>query len=115
MEAVILLGVLAGGYFINEDKEKRQQVHTEVQPPLFVGSGNTIYDMNNVKDAQKYEIDQVRQHHEESMRGDSKVIDHLNMEGRNTLRDTSISSDKIQSMSGDEISKEGFFVRDHPV
>ncbi len=115
MEALILLGVLAGGYLINEDKEKKQKVHTEVQPPLFVGSGNTIYDMNNVKDAQKYEVDRVQQHHEESMRGDSKVIDHLNMEGRNTLRDTAISPDTIQSISGNEITKDKFLTNDQGV
>ena len=48
MEGLILLGILGAGYFINEDKEKTQKVYDKVQPPLFTGSGNTIYDMNNV-------------------------------------------------------------------
>ena len=117
MEALILLGVLAGGYLINEDKEKTNQIMNEITPPLFHGSGNTIYETNNLKDAQQYEIEQVQQNHKESMRGDSKVIDHLNMDGRNTLKDNlfDTSSTSIKSISGEDIDKEGFLTDDRGV
>ena len=40
------------------------------------------------KFVKQYEEQLVKRQYEEAMRGDSKVIDNLNMEGRNTLRDT---------------------------
>ena len=62
MEALILLGVLGAGYLIEEDKNKKHSVYNEVTPPLVEGSGNTIYDINNFKDAKKYEIDKALPH-----------------------------------------------------
>ena len=81
MEGLILLGVLGAGYLLNEDKEKKHKVYPEIQPPLFESTGNTIYDMSNLKDAQRYELDKVLKQHDLSLQGDSKVIDSLNMEG----------------------------------
>ena len=114
MEGLILLGVLGAGYLINEDKEKKQKVSTEIQPPLFTGSGNTIYDMNNVKDAQRYEVDQVMKHYDEAAQPDSKVIDSLNMDGRNTLGDSRITS-KVETMGGNMIDKSNFLVNDQGI
>ena len=108
MEALILLGVLGAGYLINEDKEKKQKVSDEIQPPLFQGSGNTIYDMNNYKDAQRYEIDQVMKHHEKAMTPGSKVIDALNMDGRNTLQSQEIYTDEIKTLDGGVRKREDF-------
>ena len=115
MEGIILLGILGAGYLINEDKEKKQKANTEIQPPLFQGSGNTIYDMNNVKDAQRYEIDQVMKHHKEAMKPDSKVIDALNMDGRNTLRDPLVSDNRIQTLDGNTMDPKNFLVNDQGI
>ena len=115
MEALILLGILGTGYLINEDKEKKQKIFNQVNPPLFQGSGNTIYDMNNVKDAQRYEVDQVMKHHELAMQGDSKVIDSLNMNGRNTLKDKRIYDNKIKTLDGNIIDKENFLINDQGI
>ena len=50
------------------------------------------------------------------MRGDSKVIDALNMPGgRNTLKDTFVHSDTVHSISGNEISKADFLVNDQGI
>jgi hypothetical protein len=114
MEGLILLGILGAGYMINEDKEKKQKVYNEIQPPLFTGSGNTIYDMNNVKDAQRYEIDQVMKHHTKAMDPGSKVIDALNMDGRNTLR-SSGSTNEIKTMDGNTMDKKNFLVNDQGI
>lgn len=115
MEGLILLGILGAGYLINEDKEKTHKVYDKVQPPLFTGSGNTIYDMNNVKDAQRYEVDQVIKHYDEAMKGDSKVVDALNMGGRNTLISSDGGDNTIQSMSGDPINKKDFMINDQGI
>ena len=115
MEGLILLGILGAGYLINEDKEKKQKVYTEIQPPLFTGSGNTIYDMNNVKDAQRYEIDQVMKHHNQAMDPGSKVIDALNMDGRDTLRGQEVSSNEIQTLDGNTKNKSDFLVNDQGI
>ncbi len=116
MEGLILLGVLGAGYLLNEDKEKKQKVYNEVTPPLFVGSGNTIYDMNNVKDAQRYEVDMVNKHHEEAMKGDSKVVDALNMGGRNTLQNEFVTGgNSVDSISGEKIDKDNFLINDQGI
>ena len=115
MEALILLGVLGAGYLINEDKDKKQKVYDEIQPPLFQGSGNTIYDMNNVKDSQRYEIDQVMKHHQLAMEPGSKVVDALNMGGRNTLGSQEIYTDQIQTMDGRSMKKEDFLVNNQGI
>lgn len=115
MEALILLGVLGAGYFINEDKEKTNNVYPEMKPPLFENEGNTIYEINNYKDAKKYEIDKVIERHDESLKGDSKIIDATNMDGRNTLRDGVEISDTIKSITGNTINKEDFLINDQGI
>ena len=116
MEGLILLGVLGAGYLLNEDKEKKHKVYPEIQPPLFESTGNTIYDMSNLKDAQRYELDKVLKQHDLSLQGDSKVIDSLNMDGRNTLRDSNHQSEnQIKSISGEVLDKNNFMVNDQGI
>lgn len=116
MEGLILLGVLGAGYLINEDKNKKEKTYSTINPPLNLGSGNTIYDMNNVKDAQRYEIDKVQEYHDMAMKGDNKVIDALNMHGRNTLRDNDFESpDIINSISGVKLHSKDFLVNDQGI
>lgn len=116
MESVVLLGLMGVGYLMNKDKDEKHKTYNEVQPPLNQGSGNSVYDLANFSDAKKYEIDLVNKNFDESMRGDSKVIDALNMPGgRNTLKDTFVHSDTVHSISGNEISKDDFLVNDQGV
>ena len=70
----------------NKDKDNSHSANDDVKPPLFIGSGNTIYDQANLSDAKQYELELIQKNHELAMEGDSKVIDSLNMGGRNTLR-----------------------------
>ena len=89
MESVVLLGLMGVGYLMNKDKDDKHKIYSEVQPPLFNGSGNSVYDQANYLDAKKYEINLMNKNHDEAMKGDSKVIDSLNMSGgRNTLKDS---------------------------
>ena len=115
MESVVLLGLMGVGYLMNKDKEEKHTTYPEVQPPVVLGSGNSVYDQANYADSKRYEIDMVTKHHDLAMQGDSKVIDHLNMGGRNTLRDKDVFSDSIQSISGVEIPKEDFLVNDQGI
>ena len=117
MESVVLLGLMGVGYLMNKDKDEKHKTYSEVQPPLFVGSGNSVYDQANYADAKNYEIDLVNKNHGLAMQGDSKVIDSLNMGGRNTLRDKNVFSDNntIQSISGTEISRKDFLVNDQGI
>ena len=114
MESVVLLGLMGVGYLMNKDD--KHKTYSEVQPPLNQGSGNSVYDLANFSDAKKYEIDLVNKNHELSMQGDSKIIDSLNMSGgRNTLKDTISYDNNIQSISGNNLSKEDFLVNDQGV
>ena len=112
MESVILLGIMGVGYLMNKDQDEKHKTYSEVTPPLFIGSGNTIYDQANYSDAKKHEIGLVNSNHDEAMRGDSKMIDRLNMSGRNTLQEKSSYSD---SLSGNKVSPEEFLVNDQGI
>jgi len=116
MESVVLLGIMGVGYLMNKDKDEKHKTYSEVQPPIFVGSGNSIYDQAPYSDSRKYEIDLVNTNHELAMEGDSKMVDRLNMGGRNTLRSSSGSSGpSIDTLSGDNISKSDFLVNDQGI
>jgi hypothetical protein len=115
MESVVLLGIMGVGYLMNKDKDEKHEIYPEVQPPLFVGSGNSIYDQANYSDAKKYEIGLMNSNHDLAMQGDSKMVDALNMGGRNTLRDKSYNSEHIQSISGTEITRDDFLVNDQGI
>jgi hypothetical protein len=116
MEGLILLGILGSGYLLNKDAEESQSTHLELQPPLNQGSHHSIYDLHNFKDSKQYEEQLVRQKYQEAMKGDSKVIDSLNMEGRNTLRNTVPNDENLfDSLSGSKISREEFLKNDQGV
>tara|TARA_B110000971_G_scaffold9409_1_gene9105 strand:+ start:10810 stop:12468 length:1659 start_codon:yes stop_codon:yes gene_type:complete len=116
MESVVLLGLMGVGYLMNKDKDETHKTYSEVQPPLNMASGNSIYDQSPYMDAKKYEIDLVNQNHREAMKGDSKMIDSLNMSGgRNTLKDTFTHDTNIQSISGNALSNDDFLVNDQGI
>ena len=116
MESVILLGLMGVGFLMNKDKDDKHKVYSEVKPPIFEGSGNSIYDQANYLDAKKYEIGLVNDSHNEATEGDSKIIDALNMSGgRNTLKDTISVDDTIQSITGDKLSRDDFLINDQGI
>ena len=47
MESVVLLGLMGAGYLMNKDKNNKHKSYSEVQPPIFNCSGNSIYDQSN--------------------------------------------------------------------
>lgn len=116
MEGIILLGLLGAGYLLN-DRDDKHKTYPQTTPSLYSGSGNTVYDINNYKDSQLIEQQLVTRNQREAMKGDSKVIDSLNMNGRNTLRDNlPVGTSDIQSnMSGTVIDKDEFLVNDQGI
>ena len=60
MESVVLLGLMGVGYLMNKDKNDKNKIYSEIQPPIFTGSGNSVYDQANYLDAKKYEIKVIR-------------------------------------------------------
>ena len=45
MESVVLLGLMGVGYLINKDKDDKHKVYNNVNPPINVNSGNSVYDL----------------------------------------------------------------------
>jgi len=116
MEGLILLGILGGGYLLNKDAEESHSTHLELRPPLNQGSQTSIYDLNNFKDSKQYEEQLVRQKYDDAMKGDSKVIDALNIEGRNTLRNTVPNDENfLDSLSGSQITRDDFLKNDQGI
>ena len=73
-------------------------------------------DLNNFKDSKQYEEQLVRQRYDQAMKGDTKIIDALNMEGRNTLRNTVPNDENsFESLSGSRISVDDFLKNDQGI
>ena len=55
MEGIILLGLAGAGYIINKDnkEDNKHRLETNIRPPVFQNSNSSIYDLNNLTDAQK--------------------------------------------------------------
>jgi len=117
MEGVILLGLLGTGFLLNKKEDDNINSNPTVELPIYNGSRTSVYDVNNYKDSKMIEQALVEQKHREAMKGDSKVIDSLNMNGRNTLRDMEPSgtNDINSSMSGTSISRDDFLVNDQGI
>ena len=56
MEGAILLGLASIGYLMNRDDEKQShRIENTVHPSYFENTNSSIYNLNNVRDAQNYE------------------------------------------------------------
>ena len=88
------MGLLGTGYLLNKKEDDNINSNPLVEIPIYNGSRTSVYDVNNYKDSKMIEKSLVEQKHKEAMKGDSKVIDSLNMSGRNTLRDIEPSRNK---------------------
>ena len=87
MEGLILLGLAGFGYVINKDKQKHK-VETTVQPPVFQNTAHSVYNLNNVADAQKYEVGLVNDQFQRSL--NDQIIDGIEWGGQ-----AKISREKI--------------------
>ena len=58
---------------MNKDKDSHR-VETNVKPRVFQNTNSSIYDLNNVKDAQNYEQQLVKQNFKQSMDPQSNLV-----------------------------------------
>ena len=108
MEGLILLGLAGVGYVINKDKQKNR-VETTVQPPVFQNSTHSVYDLNNVADAQNYEVGLVNKQFQQSLNNQSSVV--LN----NAAKQKSVGSNLIEGLDGSLLTEDEFLTNDQGV
>lgn len=102
MESILLVSLLGIGYTLANSKEKEDvYIEPSLKPPVHEQSGNSIYNQTNYLDSKVIESQKVKENVDLSMKGDSKMIDRLNMQGRNTLRDDNNSrTNQISLLTG---------------
>ena len=115
MEGIVLLGLMGLGYIANKDKDKNA-LHTEYKPPLFQGSHNSVYDVNNYRDSRNIEIDLVKNYNDLSKEGGSRVVDTNNLQGRGNMNNSGfVKNGYVDSISGNQISKDDFLMNDQGI
>ena len=81
MEGIILLGLAGIGYLINNDnkEDNKHRIETNVRPDVFQNSNSSIYDLNNVADAQEYEQQLVKDNFKKTLDPQSNVVSHFDV------------------------------------
>ena len=108
MEGLILLGLAGFGYVINKDKQKHR-VETTVQPPVFQNTAHSVYNLNNVADAQKYEVGLVNDQFQRSLNDQSSMV--LN----GAAKQKSVGKKLIEGLDGNLLSEDEFLTNDQGV
>lgn len=111
MEQIVLLGLAGIGYLINNNSEKHR-IETTVKPSTFENSNSSIYDLNNVYDSQKYEVDKVKQNFEESKDPKSEMINHLDAKNKQLENK---SEKLIEGLDGSLLTENEFLTNDQGV
>jgi hypothetical protein len=113
MEGLILIGLAGAGYLINaNDKDKKTKIDNVIHPTFHQGSNTSIYNMNNLKDAQNYEKQLVDQKFKQSMDPQSNIVNDFAIKNKElNLR----NAERVQTLSGTELSKKDFLTNDQGV
>lgn len=112
MEGLILMGLAGAGYFLSNKDDDKNKVETSVRPPVYQNTNSSIYNLNNVKDAQAHEKRLVTQQFKQSMNPQSNVVNDFDIRQKElNLRDAS----KVQTLGGMVISKKDFMTNDQGV
>ena len=112
MEGIALLGLAAAGYIINKNSDTHR-IETNVKPTVFQNSNSSIYDLNNVADAQKYEVDRVNQNFEQSLDDKSNKVSDFN--AKNKIIDANPQPKLIESNYGGLLTKDEFMTNDQGI
>ena len=112
MEGLILLGLAGVGYILNKDDKKPQRVELNVQPKVFQNSNPSIYDLNNVKDAQNYEVSMVNNSFENSLKKDSNIVLNEHIKSKNFKPK---SEELIEGLDGSFLTKDNFMTNDQGI
>jgi len=108
MEGLILLGLAGAGYILNKDKDSNR-IETNVKPQVFQNSNSSIYDLNNIKDAQNYEQHLVKNKFNEAL--DPKSTTVLN----GTAKGKEVDADLIEGQTGMYMTRGDFLTNDQGV
>jgi hypothetical protein len=111
MEGAILLGLASVGYLLNKDNNNTNKIESNVKPAVFENTNTSIYDLNNVADAQNYESKLVGQNFQQTLNNGSNMVSDFNAK----TRSLEPKSDIIIGLDGNPISKENFLVNDQGI
>ena len=103
MEGLILLGLAGAGYVMNKNKDTHR-INTDVRPTVFQNSNSSIYDLNNVKDAQNYEKELVTHNFKKSMDPQSNMVNNYDATNK-----------EIIGLDGNTISRKAFMTNDQGI
>ena len=112
MEGAILLGLAGIGYLMNKDDDKeKHRIDTNIQPKVFQNTNSSIYNLNNVKDSQKYESTLLKENFEKTLDNQSNMVSDFNAK----LKEVEPKSDIIMGLDGNPIEKKNFLMNDQGI
>ena len=115
MEGIALLGLAGVGYLLNKNKNSSKQIDTTVQPPVFQNTNNSIYDLNNVADAQTYETQLVNQRFNQTLNTPTTMVSDFNAKGLGLGEQYTHNNEVIIGLDGNPIKKDEFLVNDQGI
>ena len=110
MEGLLLLGLASAGYIMNKNTSHR--VETNVRPPVFQNSNKSIYDLNNIKDSQKYEIDLVNKNFNKGLQPETNMVVNGSAKGKEF---EPRKKQVIEGLDGSYLTSEEFMMNDQGV
>ena len=115
MEGIVLLGLAGAGYMINKNSQSHR-VESNVRPSSFENTNTSIYDLNNVDDAQKYEANKVINNFMESKDPHSTMVNHFDAKNKNFGTEITQKNDNlVEGMNGEHMSVDNFMTNDQGV
>ena len=110
MEGLILLGLASAGYIMNKNSSHGVQVN--IRPPVFQNSNSSIYDLNNVKDAQIQEIDMVNNNFNKALQPETNMVVNGSAKGKEF---ESRKEKIIEGLDGSFLTSNEFMMNDQGV
>ena len=111
MEGLILLGLAGVGYVLNKDKDSHR-IETNVRPPVFQNSNSSIYNLNNVRDAQNQEAQMVHGNFKKAMDPQSNFV--LNGTAKGKEHEPK-HKQMIEGLYGSYLTKDQFMTNDQGI
>ena len=112
MEGVVLLALAGAGYIINKDNKDSRRIEHNINPQHFENSNTSIYDLNNVKDAQNYESGLVSKQFNQSIEPNSNIVNNVDI--KNKELDIP-NKEYIRGLDGNMIEKDNFLYNDQGI
>ena len=111
MEGLILLGLAGVGYVLNKDKGSHR-IETNVRPPVFQNSNSSIYNLNNVRDAQNQEAQMVHGNFKKAMDPQSNFVLNGTAKGKQLEPK---HKQMIEGMHGSHLTTDQFMTNDQGI